>query len=873
MKRLGARFLLPFGILGILFAVFLVRQTYVASRNHANELVAQQTALALEFNLAIRDYAGKKIRPVMEGMLGKDAFVAETMSTSFISRNVFEAVRKKFPDSIIRFASDHPRNPINAASPDELRMIEYFRKNPSIDRRIEELQIDGKRYLAHFTPRWLEMECMRCHGSPADAPAALIRRYGATAGFHRTLGDVAALDVVAVPLEKVQSSLSSEMRRQVLILTVGLTLLFGSVIATFRFVVTRRVTKMAKHFHAIATHAESSRLTPVAVTGNDEISTLGSAFNTLVEELRATHGSLEQRVSQRTAELASTNAELKREIADRQRAEEALADRTRQLESVRTITAEITRELDLAAALRLITQRACELTDASGGDLYLWDGREQELVPEAAHGTPTRWERIKRRLGQGVMGAVAQRREGLLINHYRASPLAHPHTLAQTGITAVLTEPLLYGDRLLGVIGVHHETEGRVFTDRDQATLRLFAAQAAIVIENARLFDAQQHAFSDLQRAQDELVRDAKLRALGQMATGIAHDLNNMLAAILGQVDLLKLRGATPEMRDGLDTLQTAATDGAHVVRRLQDFARQRVSSPLAPVDLREIVKETLEITRPRWKDEAQRRGQRIEVHTALEPLPVILGHAPEIREVLTNLIFNAVDAMPDGGTLTFTGTSTPEGAVLCVTDSGMGMTDEIRQRIFEPFFTTKGVRGSGLGLSVVYGIMERHGGHIEVTSSPGRGTTIALRFQVASEGKKSDRQAAPAFVLRTRRILVIDDESMVRTTLAGLLRALGHTVTEAEGGQAGLAALAANSVELVLTDLGMPEMTGWEVARAIKAQRPRLPVVLLTGWGEQALEGSTDRAAVDRILGKPVRLEDLLKTIAELTPATVAES
>jgi CheY-like chemotaxis protein/anti-sigma regulatory factor (Ser/Thr protein kinase) len=290
-------------------------------------------------------------------------------------------------------------------------------------------------------------------------------------------------------------------------------------------------------------------------------------------------------------------------------------------------------------------------------------------------------------------------------------------------------------------------------------------------------------------------------------------------------------------------------------------------------VDLREIVKETLEITRPRWKDEAQRRGQRIEVHTALEPLPVILGHSPEIREVLTNLIFNAVDAMPDGGTLTFTGTSTPEGAVLCVTDSGMGMTDEIRQRIFEPFFTTKGVRGSGLGLSVVYGIMERHGGHIEVTSSPGRGTTIALRFQVASEGKKSDRQAAPAFVLRTRRILVIDDESMVRTTLAGLLRALGHTVTEAEGGQAGLAALAANSVELVLTDLGMPEMTGWEVARAIKAQRPRLPVVLLTGWGEQALEGSTDRAAVDRILGKPVRLEDLLKTIAELTPATVAES
>jgi GAF domain-containing protein len=178
------------------------------------------------------------------------------------------------------------------------------------------------------------------------------------------------------------------------------------------------------------------------------------------------------------------------------------------------------------------------------------------------------------------MGTVAQRREGLLVNDYRARPFAHPVTLAQSPITAGLSEPLLCGDRLLGVLGVNHVVAGRTFSTGDQATLKLFAAQAAIAVENARLFDEQQRAFASLQRAQDELVAAAKLRALGQMAAGIAHDLNNMLAAILGQVELVKLRGGTPEIREGLETLQTAATDGADVVRRLQDFARQRVASP-----------------------------------------------------------------------------------------------------------------------------------------------------------------------------------------------------------------------------------------------------------------------------------------------------
>jgi PAS domain S-box-containing protein len=576
-----------------------------------------------------------------------------------------------------------------------------------------------------------------------------------------------------------------------------------------------------------------------------------------------------------------------RDISKRKRAEQALAERTRQLEGIRTVSEEITRELDLDALLTLITQRATELVGATSGGIYLWDERAALLVPRAYHGPSRLRERFPRRPGEGLMGRIAQERRGMLVNDYRTSPFAHPRTIETTRITAVLAEPFLYRERFLGVIAVHHEEAARTFTAQDQEVLALFAVQAAIAIENARLFTELEQSFRNLQRAQDELVRSEKLRALGQMAAGIAHDLNNTLAAILGQVELLRLRTAVPEIREGLELLGTAATDGASVVRRLQDFARQRSESPLTPVDLAAIVREAVEITRPRWKDEMQQRGQTIHVQLAFPDLPRVLGHAAEIREALTNLILNAVDAMPHGGTITLgagvRGRETadrdkasfafppprtpcpPAWVDLTVADTGVGMPEEVRRHACEPFFTTKGPRGTGLGLSVVYGIMERHGGRIDLASRPGQGTTVTLSFQ-ATESTTEAPPPRPAPLPSVKRLLLIDDDSMVRESIADILRTVGHIVFEAEGGPAGLAILETHPVDLVLTDLGMSEMTGWEVARRIKARSPDLPVVLLTGWGPQAVLAPEARSLVRAMLGKPVTLEDLLRAIGDAT-------
>jgi CheY-like chemotaxis protein len=283
-------------------------------------------------------------------------------------------------------------------------------------------------------------------------------------------------------------------------------------------------------------------------------------------------------------------------------------------------------------------------------------------------------------------------------------------------------------------------------------------------------------------------------------------------------------------------------------------------------MDLGQAVQETLEITRPRWQDEVQQRGKTIVVQVALDDLPRMLGRAPEVREALTNLIFNAVDAMPDGGTLRFAGAAAPGWITLQMTDTGIGMPEAVRQKVFEPFFTTKGVKGTGLGLSVVYGIMERHGGRVDVTSVPGQGTTLTLRFQQAPAGPSGGAPAPQSVAKASRCILVIDDEAVVRRTMTELLRAAGHTVLAAESGPVGLAQLEHTLPDLVLTDLGMPEMSGVEVARRVKVAYPRLPVILLTGWGDTATLPKADRQSVDRVLGKPVRLADLLRVVAELT-------
>ncbi len=366
-----------------------------------------------------------------------------------------------------------------------------------------------------------------------------------------------------------------------------------------------------------------------------------------------------------------------------------------------------------------------------------------------------------------------------------------------------------------------------------------------------------------------EQTRRRRMEMLGRMSMGIAHDFNNLLTTVLGHAELLRSDlariAADDDSRMHLGSLERAAHDGAALVRKIQQYIRNEKQERSEPVALQEIAEEVLTLTRPYWHNEPRRRGIAIRVQSDLKPVPAVLGTPTELREVLVNLVLNAVQAMPAGGTLTLCTGRRDEGraAFVQVADTGVGMTESVMKRIFEPLYTTKGTGGTGMGLTMSQGIIQEHNGRIEVESKPGQGTVFHLVFPYASLSSTTVR--APKKPARNDaeqhgdlRILVVDDEPMVRTVTAKLLRLRGHNVLTADGGPAALSVLSEDTFDVVVTDLSMPDMTGRELAAAIRQRYPALPVVLLTGDTDADVE-TKDIAAVVK---KPFQLNALIDAI-----------
>lgn len=362
-----------------------------------------------------------------------------------------------------------------------------------------------------------------------------------------------------------------------------------------------------------------------------------------------------------------------------------------------------------------------------------------------------------------------------------------------------------------------------------------------------------------------------KLRALGQLASGVAHDFNNALAAILGRAQLMRRDLRDKRLLHNLDIIQTAAEDAAATVRRIQTFARQSEAKEFDLLDASALLRDAVEITRTRWQNEASMRGLFYAVEIEAEEQLYVSGNASELREVFVNLIVNAVDAMPSGGQLLISSQRYNERVRLRFADSGMGMTEEVRKRIFEPFYTTKGAQGTGLGLAVSYGIIERHEGHINVESKFGESTTFEIDLP---EATALAIQPPEPFVRRETpplKALVIDDEVFVRETLADMLSALGHEVTLASGGYEAIEKLDSAHFDLVFTDLSMPGMDGWEVAREIRRRTgTEINIVLVTGYGKATALPPGEQDLVNGVIGKPFDFDQVAETIAKVAQKTV---
>ena len=395
------------------------------------------------------------------------------------------------------------------------------------------------------------------------------------------------------------------------------------------------------------------------------------------------------------------------------------------------------------------------------------------------------------------------------------------------------------------------------------------------------------HYIAEQERIREQFSQIEKLSALGELASGVAHDFNNTLAGILGRAQLLTRTSDPEKIKRGLEIIIKAAEDGANTVKRIQDFARQRKDQDFQLVAVDQILFDVSEITRPRWKDSAEASNIHIGLALEIRSKAQVMGDESELRDVLVNMVFNAIDAMPAGGQLTLRVETVKDKVEITVSDSGTGMTSDVRSRIFDPFFTTKGKTGMGLGLAVSFGIIRRHEGTIHVDSEVNKGTTFRIVLPTAKplseqslvhvdRGPQANQshQAAVAELDSDRyqpSILVVDDEEPVRELLRDILEAQGCRVYLAPGGREALALLDARNFDGIFTDVGMPGMSGWELAQAVRVQNQRIPIAVITGWGEAVGSSKQKEAGVNWVVTKPFKTERICELAEDISKLTAA--
>jgi len=575
-------------------------------------------------------------------------------------------------------------------------------------------------------------------------------------------------------------------------------------------------------------------------------------------------------IEQRAAELAAAN--------------QRLAEQLQRLSLLSRITRVIGERQDLRSIFQVVVHALEEELAVDFCSICLYDAAQNQLAVSCVG---ARTEPLARQvnlvdeaivpidengLGRCVSGDLVYEPD------VAATRFDFPAKLASVGMRSLVIAPLLVESQVFGVL-VCARRAPQAFVSGECEFLRQASEHTALAAHQAQLYGALQRAYDDLRQTQQQVMQQERLRALGQMASGIAHDINNAISPMSLYADSLLERepNLTEDGRRQLETIQRAVDDVAQTVARMGEFYRFREPrAALLPVDLNLLVEHVVDLTRPRWSDMAQQRGSVIRLQLDLDPdLPQIAAVESQIRDALVNLVFNAVDAMPNGGPLTIRTRCSDSGRhriSIEVADSGVGMDEDTRRRCFEPFFTTKGARGTGLGLAMVYGVAERHGANLDIESEPGVGTTVRLSFAKIATTRDMRSQTS-AVAVGPQRILVVDDDPLLLRSLRDSLESDGHEVVTASGGQAGINAFVESHAEgrpfpFVITDLGMPHVDGRKVASTIKASVPGTVIFLLTGWGRRLVAEGEIPPGIDEVLSKPPKLADLRNALASRLPS-----
>jgi signal transduction histidine kinase/ActR/RegA family two-component response regulator/HAMP domain-containing protein len=647
-------------------------------------------------------------------------------------------------------------------------------------------------------------------------------------------------------------------------------------------VVTNPVLALAKTAKAVSQDKNYSLR--VEAHGKDELGQLVDGFNDMLGQIQQRDGELQKARADLEVRVQERTRELQSEVQERTRAESALQQQVTRISLLNQIAYAVAARQDFSSIVLVVLQQLEEHLAIDLGSAYLLDS-QTKTIRLIARGPKSRPLADRLDMPQALAldhtpfdpcleGEMVYLSDGVTMN----SPIARK--LSEHGLRSVVGSPLVVEGKVFGLL-VLVRSGVDAFTTPERGFIRGLTAHVAMAVHQAQLYQDLQKAYNDLRQTQQAVMQQQRLQALGQMASGIAHDINNSLSPVIAYADLLQIKEAklSSDSKRMLGHIKTAGEDIAHTVSRMREFYRRRDErEEFAPLELNDLAQQVAELTRPRWRDIPQSMGQAIELNTDFgQNLPSFNGNASELREALTNLILNAVDAMPAGGVLTLrtrhggwspgtqnTKTESHQRLILEVIDTGVGMDEQTRRRCLEPFFSTKGKLGTGLGLAMVYGIMERHEGNIEIESQPGKGTTVRLVFPVRPNAVTTGSSATSDS--RTRvplHILCIDDEPLLRGVMKEILEAEGHIVDLADNGQSGVdrfrgACSGDHPFSVVITDLGMPHLNGNQVAQIVKRESPSTPVIMLTGWGSMIIADDSAAADVDGVLSKPPRIQEI---------------
>lgn len=684
MKSIKSKLLVCVGLSVLIFSAILFYRTYTLVAANVENLTNQQLALALDFDLAIREYVAQKIRPLMFTLIPDGEFKPETMSTSYVARNIFNKVRTKSPDYIIKFSAENPRNPVNQAGPEELNMIRYFNNNPEKKVWTGGINLGNKQYFAKFSAMRMERSCLRCHGKPADAPAELLEIYGSQASFYLPLGKVVGLDTIAIPKDKVTALFFNDAIHNFTLLGGGLFLLCISLVFIFKFVITDRLSRITEHFVHTEERDGIVEIRPIEVGGRDEITTLTNNFNKLANRLNNYYTLLEEKVQERTIELSKANEQLKKEVEERKQAEAMLKRSENTLKSIFK---------SAPIGIGLVTHRTIGWTNDQfrqmvGHSKDELNGKSARILYESED----EYERVGfemnsqiQKFGIGTVESKFRRKDNRIIDVLLRSSLIIP------------------GDF----------SEGRVFTVRDITQTKLM---------------------------QDQLMRSERLAATGQLAASVAHEINSPLQAVTVLLGALKRKYSDDEVLSGqLVLLKGAFGSIRNTVKNLLDLNRPGKELKQS-TNVNDIIENTINLVRSHLKK------NKIKVNLDLSSnIPAINASPLQLNQCFLNLINNGAEAMigtlspkygslskmSAGGEISIKTNLNKGKIVVQITDTGPGIPKEDLQYIFDPFFTRKKKMGMGVGLSICHGTIENHGGIITAKNSPHGGIIMTITLPV----------------------------------------------------------------------------------------------------------------------------------------------